>query len=84
MGQESDPHGCQPLITACRAAIKAHDKEVADANTALQEQIEATSVANKRLSEADSQLASWTRNPFFVGALGFAVGALVTGYAIKH
>lgn len=80
----SNAADCTPLISACRDAIAIHKKAELDANDALNKQIDLTAKVIDQRDSAEAGLRRWDHNPFYMSAIGFAIGVLVVGYAFKH
>lgn len=74
---------CTSIIVAAKASIAEHEKTEQDTDAALQKSIDLNAKVGQQLAEDESKLQSWTRNPLFIGSLGFLVGVLATGYALK-
>lgn len=72
---------CEDVISKCDAAIAAKNKHIEKLELGLTTQTQRVADLSSQLEDKNSELQSWYRNPFVVGALGLVAGAAVITFA---
>ena len=74
---------CDETLTACDKALRDQVKVTQLQQAILEDMAQRHYLMDKQNSELKSEVASWWRNPWIMGALGFAAGAVTMGVIKK-
>jgi hypothetical protein len=71
------------VVDAAARDVRANRLALADAQALLNKRVDEISNLQKQLDDDRSKLNHWSRNPFTMSAVGFLIGVIATGYALK-